>query len=131
MLYKENVFLCSLLQFTINFFFLIADLGKSPNLAPTPPISSSLFIYLFYRFFFFFFGPFLKSLLSLLQYYFCSLGFLKNIYLFLAVLGLRCCVWAFSSCGERGLLLVAVVGFSLQWLLLLWSTGSVVVARGL
>ena len=28
----------------------------------------------------------------------------KIIYLFLAVLGLRCCVWAFSSCGERGLL---------------------------
>ena len=38
--------------------------------------------------------------------------FLKNfiylIYLFLAALGLRCCAWAFSSCGERGLLLVAV-----------------------
>ena len=30
------------------------------------------------------------------------------IYLFLAALGLRCCVWAFSSCGERGLLFVAV-----------------------
>ena len=30
------------------------------------------------------------------------------IYLFLDALGLRCCAWAFSSCGERGLLLVAV-----------------------
>ena len=29
-------------------------------------------------------------------------------YLFLAALGLRCCVQAFSSCGERGLLFVAV-----------------------
>ena len=29
-------------------------------------------------------------------------------YLFLAVLGLRCCVWAFSSCGEWGLLFVVV-----------------------
>ena len=29
---------------------------------------------------------------------------------FLAVLGLRCCVRAFSSCGERGLLFVAVLG---------------------
>ena len=29
---------------------------------------------------------------------------------FLAVLGLRCCTRAFSSCGERGLLLVAVRG---------------------
>ena len=30
------------------------------------------------------------------------------IYLFLAVLGLRFCVRAFSSCGERGLLFIAV-----------------------
>ena len=30
------------------------------------------------------------------------------IYLFLAVLGLRCCVRAFSSCSERGLLFLAV-----------------------
>ena len=29
-------------------------------------------------------------------------------YLFLAVLGLHCCAWAFSSCGGRGLLFVAV-----------------------
>ena len=36
--------------------------------------------------------------------------FLKNkfIYLFLAALGLRCCMRAFSSCGERGLLFIAV-----------------------
>ena len=32
------------------------------------------------------------------------------IYLFLAVLGLRCCTRAFFSCGERGLLFVAVRG---------------------
>ena len=32
------------------------------------------------------------------------------IYLFLAALGLRCCVWAFSSCGEWGLLFVVVRG---------------------
>ena len=31
------------------------------------------------------------------------------IYLFLAVLGLRLCAWAFSSCGEWGLLFVAVL----------------------
>ena len=46
------------------------------------------------------------------------------IYYFLAALGLCCCVRAFSSCSERGLLFVMVTGFSLQWLLLLWSTGS-------
>ena len=33
-----------------------------------------------------------------------------SIYLFLAALGLRCCTQAFSSCGERGLLFVAVCG---------------------
>ena len=37
--------------------------------------------------------------------------FFKLIYLFLAALGLRCCTWAFSSCGERGLLFVAVHRF--------------------
>ena len=37
--------------------------------------------------------------------------FNKSIYLFiLAALGLRCCTWAFSSCGERGLLFVVVRG---------------------
>ena len=30
------------------------------------------------------------------------------MYLFLAVLGLHCCVQAFSSCGEWGLLFIAV-----------------------
>ena len=41
------------------------------------------------------------------------LFFNKYIYLFLflAVLGLRCCAWAFSSCSEQGLLFVAVHGF--------------------
>ena len=29
-------------------------------------------------------------------------------FFFLAALGLRCCAWAFSNCGERGLLFVAV-----------------------
>ena len=31
-------------------------------------------------------------------------------FFFLAVLGLRCCTRAFSSCGEQGLLFVAVHG---------------------
>ena len=50
------------------------------------------------------------------------------IYLFLAVLGLHCCTWALSSCGEWGLLFVVLRG------LLIASLGmqaSVVVARGL
>ena len=36
--------------------------------------------------------------------------FIYFIYLFLAALGFRCCEWAFSSCGERGLLFVGVGG---------------------
>ena len=31
----------------------------------------------------------------------------KFIYLFLAVLGLQCCAWTFSSCHNRGYSLVA------------------------
>ena len=54
------------------------------------------------------------------------LFFNKFIYfiLFLATLGLRCCVWAFSSCGEQGLLFVAVRG-------LLIAVAFLVVEHGL
>ena len=63
-----------------------------------------------------------------------------NIYiflnLFLAALGLHCCVQAFSSCGERGLLfiaahrlLVAVASRCRARALGAWA--SVVVAHGL
>ena len=59
---------------------------------------------------------------------FVHLSFFFNfIYLFiylLAVLGLRCCAWAFSSCGERGLLFVAVHRF-------LIAVASLVVEHGL
>ena len=37
-----------------------------------------------------------------------NIYFKFHLFLFLAVLGLRCCAWAFSSCSEQGLLLVAV-----------------------
>ena len=46
------------------------------------------------------------------------------IYLFLAVLGLRFCLRAFCSCGEWGLLFVAVRG-------LLIAVASLVVEHGL
>ena len=49
--------------------------------------------------------------------FFFSFFFL--IYLFLAVLGLRFCTRAFSSCGKWGPLFIVVRGP-----LLLWSTGS-------
>ena len=53
--------------------------------------------------------------------------FNKFIYLFVyiwAALGLRCCAQAFSSCGERGLLLVAMCG-------LLIAVASLVLEHGL
>ena len=58
------------------------------------------------------------------------------MYLFLAVLGLRCCTRAFSSCGKRGLLFVVVRGFLIAvasrcGAQALGVRASVVVARGL
>ena len=59
-----------------------------------------------------------------------------NLNLFILItLGLCCCLRAFSSCGERGLLCTSGAlawatlyfrcpGFSLPWLLSLWSVGS-------
>ena len=46
------------------------------------------------------------------------------IFLFLAALGLHCCVGAFSGCGEQGLLFIAVRG-------LLTAVASLVVEHGL
>ena len=46
------------------------------------------------------------------------------IYLFLPVLGLRCCARAFSSCGEQGLLFVVVRGLPI-------AVASLVVEHGL
>ena len=45
------------------------------------------------------------------------------LFLLLAVLGLRCCTWTFSSCGKQGLLLVVVHG-------LLTVVASLVVEHG-
>ena len=59
------------------------------------------------------------------------------IYLFLAALGLRCCMWTFSSCGKRGLLLSCGArashcgGFSCCGAWALGMQASVVVALGL
>ena len=39
-----------------------------------------------------------------------ELNYYLFIYLVLAAFGLRCCARAFSSCGEQGLLFVAVHG---------------------
>ena len=60
------------------------------------------------------FLPFSLSFLSLFILFFF------NIHLFMAVLGLRCCLQAFSSCGERGSPLRCAG--SLRWLLLPQNT---------
>ena len=46
----------------------------------------------------------------LLKYLANNVSFFFNFFKFFAVLGVRCCAWTFSSCGERGLLFVAVRG---------------------
>ena len=45
-----------------------------------------------------------------ISFFVCVFLIILFIYLFLAVLGLRCCARAFSSCGERGPLFIAVRG---------------------
>ena len=57
-----------------------------------PRFSSHYAFFLFFNKFFFF------SLIIIYLF----------IFIFLAALGLHCCMQAFSSCGERGLLFVAV-----------------------
>ena len=39
-----------------------------------------------------------------------KISFFEKNYLFLTVLGLCCFAWVFSSCGNQGLLFVAVLG---------------------
>ena len=51
-------------------------------------------------------------------------AYLIFFFFFLPALGLHCCAWAFSSCGEQGYSLLQCAGFSLRWLLLLRSMGS-------
>ena len=69
---------------------------------------------------------------SILFIYFLIILF----HLFLAALGLRCCAWAFSSCGERGLFFAAVRGLLIAVASRCgaWAPGvraSVVVTHGL
>ena len=59
--------------------------------------------------FFLSFFPSFPSFLSSLPFP-PFLFFLSSfLHLFLAALGLRCCAWASSSCGKRGLLIVVVL----------------------
>ena len=56
-----------------------------------------------------------------------SIFFLINLFIYLFIfgcIGLCCCTWAFSSCGERGLLFVEVR-------LLLIAVASLAVEHGL
>ena len=68
--------------------------------------------------------PVLKTFLTSKPIFFFFFFLILFIYLFVAALGLRCCTRAFSSCGERGLLFVAVHG-------LLIAVASLIVEHGL
>ena len=70
-----------------------------------------------------------KELISIVCLTFHVLFFSFKLYL--AVLGLGCCAWVFSSCGEQGLLCSWSVVTSLVVKHGLWSAGSAFVAHGL
>ena len=76
------------------------------------------------------FSQFLQYFKLLNHYYICYsdmwCALLKNllIYLFLTVLGLRCCVGFSLVAASQGYSSLQCMGFSRQWLLLLQSTGS-------
>ena len=51
------------------------------------------------------------ELLSLLQAWYIAIQYnITQNCLFLAVLGLRCCAWIFSSWGKQGLIFIAALG---------------------
>ena len=65
------------------------------------------------------------SLLSVYVYLsILDIPFKFYLFFFMAPLGLCCCMRAFSRCGEWGYSSLWCTGFSLGWLLPLWSTGS-------
>ena len=68
-----------------HFQFPLLMFHTSQHYSLSPPWSSLFLSIIFYTFIFF-------------------------IYLFLAALGIRCCVQAFSSCGKRGLFFIVVCG---------------------
>ena len=93
-----------------------------------------------YLFCYFSFKPILLSQVAAIRYAYMYLSHLichinLFVYLFLAVLGLRCCARAFSNCGERGLLSVAVRGLLIAvashcGARVLGARASVIVAQG-
>ena len=50
----------------------------------------------------------INAYFSLASFKSCVVGFFKFMYLFMAVLGLHCCAWTFSSCGRWDSSLIAV-----------------------
>jgi len=73
---------------------------------------------------------FLSSIFSWLSFQRLFFSFLKNLLIYLAALGLHCCLWVFSACRERELFFTVVHELLLQWLLSLWNTGMWVLVVG-
>ena len=68
-------------------------------------------------------GSYGKSMLTFYLFFFW-------FYVFIFVLELHCWLWALSGRGKWGLTLwLLYMGYSLRWLFLLWSVGSVIVAH--
>ena len=103
----------------------VAGGWQGGNLNPDSSFLSTMFCCLPECIFFFFWT---KCVVGDLLYVWACLFFLNFIYLliylFMAVLGLRFCARASSSCGKRGPLLIAVRGPPTPRPLLLRSTGS-------
>ena len=76
------------------------------------PNMSSHFVPLWYMF-----VPFSTYGENLYLYCYLKKKLFMYLILFLAALGLHCCLWAFSSCREWGLCLIVLHCFSLWWLL--------------
>ena len=93
-------------------------------------IATKLFYTICLFLFFFFSTSLLLLLLAFLwnqggfPLFFIQFSLHLTTFFFLATLGLHCCTRAFSSCASRSYSSLWCAGFSLWWLLLLWSTRS-------
>ena len=66
-----------------------------------------------------------KLIFNRLNFINFSLFLKKDLFVcFLAAVGLCCCMWAFSSCSDRELFFIAVLGFLIAVASLLQSPGS-------
>ena len=121
------LFVCLFVYLTLSYLLSPQDNPGSFSIFPVPALESIILLGALVCLFVWF-------ILLPLDFFFLINLF---IYLFLSALGLHCCAQAFSSCGEQGLLFVAVAqashcrGFSCCRAWALGKRASVVVAHRL